>query len=206
MASTPALPTDSSQNATGPYQDPAEGILRGDTSITDEDRASLWDAFHNSKSPNELAQKLQPLGIPSDTKHKLWAAKQATAPVASPVDKVTEALNRLKQIDPDTLAVAEKFPTVAKAFIDAAVKPAEKAAGEAGAPAGKAESAGKGKTAKEEKPRLIQAPRADGQPHLPPIAEGSYRILSSDGGVHDIPQERIQDAKNIDPNLHILNP
>ena len=202
MASAPVVPQMSQNETQPPFQDPAEGILKGATNITDDDRESLWDLFHNSKNSNELAQKLQTIAVPSDTKHKLWAAKQATAPVTSPVDKVTEALNRLKQVDPDTLALAEKFPNVTKAFIDAAVKPPEKPAGE---PAGKSEGGAKGKTA-EKKPLLVQAPRPDGQPHLPPIPDGHYRVLSSDHGLHDIPQERIQDAKNIDPSLHILNP
>lgn len=202
MASAPVVPQMSQNETQPPFQDPAGGILRGDTSISDADRESLWDVFHGSRNPNELAQKLQTMAVPSDTKHALWAAKQMTQPAANPVDKVTEALNRLKQIDPDTLALAEKFPSVTKAFIDAAVKPPEKPAGE---PAGKSEGGAKGKTA-ENKPRLVQAPRPDGQPHLPPIPDGHYRVLSSDRGIHDIPAENLEKARAIDPTLHVLNP
>jgi hypothetical protein len=187
-----------------PYADPAEGILRGDTSITDEDRSALWDSFHGARDANHLAQILQPLVIPNDTKHKLWQAKQATAPVSSNIEKVSAAIQKLSQLDPVTLDIAEKHPIVSKAFIDAAVKPPEapKAAKE---PQGASKSAGKGATAQTKTP-LVQPPRIDGMPHLPPIPEGQHRILASDGSIHDIPAENLEKARQIDARLHVLNP
>jgi hypothetical protein len=161
----------------------------------------LWDVFHKTRDPNELAQKLQVLAIPSDTKHALWQAKTETVPVPSQVDKVAAALGKLKTLDTDTLEMAEKYPTVSKALVDAAINPPEAPKG----PAGKPAAADKGKTAKAPAP-LAQPPRVDGMPHLPPIPENHYRILASDRSVHDIPAENLEKARQIDPRLHVMNP
>ena len=50
------------------------------------------------------------------------------------------------------------------------------------------------------------SPRADGKPHLPPIKPSHFRIMASDGGLHDIPKANIERARSIDPLLHVLNP
>jgi len=189
-----------------PFHDPAEPILRAEPSIDDDSKANLWDTFH-SKSADELVQHLHSLAIPNETKTKLWQAKQAMAPAPpapGPVEKVASAIQKLSQMDPVTLDVAEKHPTLAKMFGDAAVKPPEapKAAKE---PQGASKSAGKG-TAAQTKTPLVQPPRIDGLPHLPPIADDHYRVLASDSSLHDIPKENIEKARAIDPRMHILNP
>lgn len=183
-----------------PFQDHAAPILAGDPTINDQQRSDLWDAFH-TKSPEELTQHLASLAVPDDLKHKLFQAKQASMPATPPVDKVTDAIHRMTALDPKVLDVAESHPNVLKAFQAAATAP-EKPAQEA---AGTTPAAGKGsKTPKA--PKAPQPPRADGQPHFPAIPDGHNRILASDGGVHDIPVDKIDQARAIDPNLHVLNP
>ena len=188
-----------------PFVDHAAPILAGDPAITDEQRADLWDVFNKSKDHNELAQHLQDMtAVPDDTKQALFDAKKKAIPPVEPLDKVTAAIARIKQIPPDVLEMAESHPNVLKAITSAATTP-EKGAGE---PAGAGKPAAKGKTAAAgAKPApLAQPPRPDGLEHLPPIPDGHHRVLASDGGLHDIPAENIEQARAIDPRLHVLNP
>lgn len=106
-----------------PYQDASEHLIEnhgGD--LTQDQKASLWDDYHAAKTPAELVQRLQNHNVPNQLKHELLQAKQITAPVPSLADKVTDAIHRMSRLDPETLAVAEKHPTIAKAFLDAATK------------------------------------------------------------------------------------
>lgn len=187
-----------------PFMDHAAPVLAGDPALTDEHRANLWDAFHTSKDPNELVQKLAPLAIPDDTKHRLFQAKQASMPAVPPVDKVTAAITRMTSIDPKTLELAESHPNVLKVMTAAATTPEK----EAGVDSGASSSKSKGSTSSASKTPspLAQPPRLDGQQHLPPIPDGHHRILATDGGIHDIPAENLEKARAIDPNMHVLNP
>src|ERR1700676_268675 len=126
---------------TSPFMDHAAPVLAGEPTINDQQRADLWDAFH-TKSPEELVQHLQPLAVPDDFKHKLFTAKQASMPAPEPMDRVAEALTRIKSIDPAVLDVAEQHPNVLKAMTAAATTP-EKGAGEA---SGASKGASKGNT------------------------------------------------------------
>jgi len=184
-----------------PFVDQAEPILSAEPSITQADKENLWDIFHTTKDANDLADKLAPIVVPDQLKHKLWQAKQTATPAVAPVDKVTDVIKRMTQLDPQALAVAEAHPNVLKALTSAATTP-EKAAG---VDSGTSSSKSKGiQVSESKKPTL--APRLDGQPHFPAIPDAHHRVLSSDGGVYDIPQERIEDARALDPNLHVLNP
>ena len=95
-----------------PFNDPAEPILRGDPALPDEQRADLFDIFHDSKSPLELTRKLQPLDVPQDTKHRLYLAKQSASG-----DPAVTAMNKLADIDPEILDLAEKHPNVLRQVI-----------------------------------------------------------------------------------------
>jgi hypothetical protein len=170
-----------------PFHDHAAPILAGDPVLSDEHRAALWDVFHSSKDPNDLAQKLQPMTeVPDDTKHQLYLAKQQAQAGADPV---TAALGKMEQMNPATLDLAEQHPTVLKTLV-AALAPSE--------------SKGSGDDDKKKKIQL--PPRIDGLEHYPEIPEGHFRVMASDGGLHDIPQENIQSAMAHDPRLHVLNP
>jgi hypothetical protein len=183
-----------------PFHDPAEPILRAEPSIDDDSKANLWDTFH-SKSTDELVQHLHSLAIPNETKTALWQAKQAMTPkpVSSNIEKVSAAIQKLSQLDPVTLDIAEKHPIVSKAFIDAAVKPPETPK----QPVGEAKSAGKGaKAAKpakgpQEAPTLV--------PDIPATPSGHSLVLASDWGVHHIPTARMDAARKIDPGLKVLH-
>ncbi len=186
-----------------PFMDHAAPILAGEPTINDQQRADLHDAFY-SKSPDELTQHLSTLAVPDDLKRKLFDAKQASMPVAPPVDKVTEAVQKMANLDPKTMDLVEAHPNLLKAFTTAATTEPKAAATPAGETSAAPKPATAGKTAKPAAAPL--APRADGQPHFPPIPDQHKRVLASDGGVHDIPEERLGDAQKIDPNLHVLNP
>jgi hypothetical protein len=47
-------------------------------------------------------------------------AKQATAPPQEDSEEIVADLRQLSQIDPKVLETAERYPTMAKALIDAA--------------------------------------------------------------------------------------
>ena len=193
-----------SDEQTPSFTDHAAPILAGEPTITDAQRADLWDIFHNSKDPEELVKHLQPLAVPDDFKRRLWEAKQKGAPKVEPLDKVTDAVTRVAKIDPNVLDLAEAHPNVLKAFTTAATTPEKEATGAQGG----SKPAGKGKTqvGGASPAPLAQPPRLDGLEHLPPIPDGHHRILASDGGIHDIPAENIEQARAIDPRLHVLNP
>ncbi len=191
-----------------PFTDLAVPILAGDPVLSDEQRADLHDVFHGSKSPSELVQKLMPLAIPDDTKHRLFEAKQqqmvAMPSVGGPVDKTVAAIQKMKELDPQTLELAEAHPSVLRALTSAA-NTAEKApSGDSGG----VSASGKGKKASgAEKPAPLALPaRQDGLEHLPPIPDKHRRVLASDGGIHDIPEENVAKAFELDPRLHVLNP
>jgi hypothetical protein len=105
-----------------PYLDHAHAILAADPTLDQETRANAWDAYHNSRSLEDLVRNLSPLEIPDTTRQTLLVAKQVTAPTQSNAEKVANALHQMSQIDPALLDMAEKHKHVAKMMIDAAVK------------------------------------------------------------------------------------
>jgi hypothetical protein len=106
---------------TKPVADNALPVLSGATNISNEDRANLWDIFHDSKDHNELAQKLQPLAVPDDVKGGLYDAKKQSQPTGA-IDSVVNALTEMAALDPKVLDLAEKHHVLAKHFIEAATK------------------------------------------------------------------------------------
>jgi len=187
-------------SSTSPFMDHAAPILSAEPSITDDQRADLWDAFH-TKNADELIQHLAPLAIPDDLKHKLWQAKQASLPIPSPTDKVTDAVQKIANLDPQARKIAESHPNLLKVFTTAATTPEKEATAALGGPS----AVSKGKKAPAVS-KVPLAPRLDGQPHFPEIPEGHHRVLTAGGGVWDIPQEHIEEARALDPSLHVLNP
>lgn len=185
-----------------PFADHVSPILAGEPTITDDQRADLWDVFHQSKDSNELAQKLQPLAVPDDLKQQLFDKKKLVTPAADPIDKVTAAMEKMKSLDPDTLELAEHHPAVLKVLTSAALTPDKDAAPTSAAPAPKPSASGK----KTKTPALALPPRPDGLQHLPSIPDGHKRVVASDGGIHDIPDANVEQAFSIDPRLHVMNP
>ena len=179
-----------------PFIDHAAPILAGDPAITDEQRANLWDVFNNSKDHNELAQHLQAMiAVPDDTKQALFDAKKKAVPPVEPLDKVTAAIARIKQIPPDVLEMAESHPNVLKAITSAATTP-EKGAGE---PAGASKAASKGSTPQ-------TAKKAPAVPlDTPATPAGHALVQTSDGGLYHVPAANIDRARQIDPKLKVLH-
>lgn len=183
------------------FTDQAKPILAGSPDLTDDKRAALWDIFHNTKDSAALAQHLQSADAPDDVKQQLFDAKKKMEPTAAPLDKATEALTKIANMNPVLLDQIEAHPKTASLLVNAATKEAEMAAA-ASQPAGKGKTQGGAKKL----PPLVQPPRVDGLEHLPPIPDGHHRVLASDGGIHDVPAENIEQARAIDPRLHVLNP
>jgi hypothetical protein len=178
-----------------PFLDPAEPILRGDPALSDEHRKNLWDIFHLSKDPNELAQHLQPLVVPESTKHALFQAKQASVPPVEPLDKAFGAIQKLAQMDPKMADFAEAHPNLLKTLTSAATTEPKAPQGDSAA----SKSSGKGKTpSKAEKTPSVT-------PDVPPTPSGHALVYASDGGLHHIPAENIEAARAIDPALKILH-
>lgn len=187
-----------------PFVDHAAPILAGDPVLSDENRADLWDIFHQSKNPAELAAQLAPLAIPDDTKHRLYEAKISSVPsVVEPLDKASAIITHIAQLPPAALDIAETHPNVLKT-VAALMNATEKGAGK---PAEMTSPTDGGSTPdKAESPALpALPPRPDGLEHYPPIPDGHKRVLASDGGVHDIPAENVPKAFEIDPRLQVLN-
>jgi hypothetical protein len=183
--------------------DHAAPVLAGEPTISDAQRADLWDAFQ-TKNADELTQHLQTLAVPDDFKQRLLDAKVKSIPAADPLDKTTAIMTKMSKIDPQVLDLAENHPNVLKMMVSAA-NPPEKGPTKA---AGEGTSKPKGNTQKQpaEPAPLQQPPRTDGSEHLPPIPAGHHRVLASDSSIHDIPAEHLEDARAIDPNMHVLNP
>jgi hypothetical protein len=95
-------------------EDLAAPILANESSLDDATRADVWDWYHQAANVDELNQKLIAAPIPADVKSRLLRAKELSSPVPSPVDKVVGAMNKMKEMDPEVLRVAEKHPTVLK--------------------------------------------------------------------------------------------
>lgn len=179
-----------------PFMDHAAPILNADPTLSDEFRASLWDAFH-SKNSDELVQHLTPLAIPDDTKHKLFQAKQIASPPvkAEPVDKVTAAIGKMVALPPDVLDKAEQHPQVLKAFTTAATtaEPAPQAA------PSEPNAAPKGK-------KTPEAPEAPSVPaDVPATPSGHALVHSSNGSHYHIPVANLDGARKIDPDLTVLH-
>jgi hypothetical protein len=181
---------------TSPFMDHAAPVLNADPTLNDQQRSDLWDAFH-SKNSDELVQHLTPLAIPDDTKHKLFQAKQLASPPAKiePVDKVTAALNKMAALPPDVLEKAESHPQVMKAFTTAAVTPEKEPVAAPSEPA----VAPKGK----------KTPEAEEAPQVPtdvPATPSQHALIHASNGAHyHVPVDRLDKAKEIDPNLTVLH-
>ena len=178
------------------FADHAQPILAASPDLNDDDRAELWDIFHKSKDSNQLAQQLQPVAVPDSLKAQLMDAKKKSAPVAQPIDKATEAITRVGQIDPKILELAEKYPNVTKILAAAAASSKDKGAGEAAEP-GKSDSKGKGQDKEPKTPAIA--------PDVPAVPAGHALVRTSDGALHHIPAENVDKAKQIDPALTVLH-
>lgn len=102
-----------------PPADPVTPLLQADDRIPDSVRSHIHDIFWDSADHHELAIHLAPLNLPTDLKEKVWQIKKDSMPVASPLDKVSSAIEMLKRMDPETRRIAEDHPSVMRAFIDA---------------------------------------------------------------------------------------
>jgi hypothetical protein len=104
--------------------DQAKVILQA-APITDEERANLWDIFHDSRTLVLLARKLQSIAVPDKLKRDLLVAKQKSlTPDATEtaVDKTVAALQRVAQLPKNVLDISERHSGLAKQFIDANLK------------------------------------------------------------------------------------
>lgn len=185
------------QGTASPFLDPAKPILAAHPAITDDQRADLWDVFHDSKNSSDLASKLQPMAIPDDLKHHLFVAKDATAPAPgpAPLDKVTAAIERVTKMDPKVLDLAETHPNVLKTLTTAALQDGKEAG----------EAAGGSKSAKAPKTPTGKTKAPAAATDIPATPSGHALVRTSDGGLHHLPVENIEKARQRDPQLQVLH-
>ncbi len=124
FAANQSQPQTASAPANWQAMDKPAQILHGDPAITDLDtKADIWDLYHAAKDETELAQNLQQMPIPDDTKQRLVAAKFASK---SKLDRAVDAITRLRTIPSELLGLAESHPTVFKSLVDEAMRDSEK--------------------------------------------------------------------------------
>lgn len=103
-----------------PFISPAEPLLRADESLTDSQRADAFDVFTSTQDSGEFAQRIAPLDLPTDLKARLYDAHQQQSEPTKPLDRVVNAIQRLKGIDAAALDAAEQHPAVLKGIIESA--------------------------------------------------------------------------------------
>jgi hypothetical protein len=107
-----------------PFVDHAAPILSSDLNLTDDDRASLWDTFAQSKDANELVKNLsgqQYDHVSNSTKQSLYDAHvKANASTEQQPDHVMNAVNAIVKLDPKVREIGETHPHLLKALVDAA--------------------------------------------------------------------------------------
>lgn len=178
-----------------PFLDPAQPILAAHPAISDDQRADLWDIFHGSKNPDELAAKLQSLGVPDDVKQSLFEAKTQNMPAVEPVAKAVDVLKTVAGLDPKILDAAEGHPNVTKALL-ALVKPEEKAA--PAAQGARKEKTGDTTPAEAQLPEGVQA-------DVPATPSGHGLVRGSNGSMHHIPIKNLARVKEVDPGASVLH-
>lgn len=96
--------------------DHAKDIL-SNAPLDDSTKATLWDHWHDAHDVHELSTRLADMDIPSDVAESLIAAKKLSEPEPTPIDNATAAINRLTQIDPKILDLAEAHPNVLRHLV-----------------------------------------------------------------------------------------
>lgn len=94
--------------------DHAQDLLQN-APISEDQKAELWDHYHDSKDARELAGRLETAGIPTSVALTLLEAKKKAAP-QSTADKIFETL---MSIPKQTLDVAETHPKTLEHFTKA---------------------------------------------------------------------------------------
>jgi hypothetical protein len=98
--------------------DHAKNILQA-VAIDSVAASSAWDLFYDAKSAHELATRLQPLALPDDINRQLIEAKKLSDPGKGPMDRV---FDRMMNLSPATLDLAERHPTILRILTDAATR------------------------------------------------------------------------------------
>jgi len=94
--------------------DEAKDVLANAADLSDDQRADAWDAFYDSKDPEDLAKRLT--GVPDAMAQALLTAKSQMMPE---VPHGVRAVEILAKIDPAVLDLAEQHPKVLQNLIDA---------------------------------------------------------------------------------------
>jgi hypothetical protein len=97
--------------------DHAKDVL-SNAPISQDQKADLYDHYHDSKNARDLAGRLQPLAIPEHVALALLEAKKKSVS-QSPADKILETLNSLPK---HTLDAVEAYPKVLEHFVKAAIE------------------------------------------------------------------------------------
>ena len=95
--------------------DHAQDVLQ-DAPISEDQKAELWDHYHDTKSARELAERIQSVPIPEPVAVALLEAKKKAEPPQNSADKILGALVSIPKVALDT---AEQHPHVLAQFVKA---------------------------------------------------------------------------------------
>ena len=100
------------------FTDHIAKVLRGEPTIDDRQRESLWDLAYQSKDVGELAARLHPMELHPMLKLDLLKAKSKPAVEYDNLDRAMQAVERVSTLDPRARELAEKHPSVLKALME----------------------------------------------------------------------------------------
>jgi len=103
------------------FRDRAAPILRSAIipPLTQDQKADIWDLYHQSADANELAGHLSELNLHPELKQQLIEAKRKPAMEPDDTDKALGVLNHMSTMDPKVLDLVEQHPNVLKVFLAA---------------------------------------------------------------------------------------
>ena len=98
------------------FHDHAKDVLAADSTLSDEQKADLWETWHDAKTPQELSERLNGVPVPADVAQALLVAKQRTMPEEP---HAMRAIRHMATLDPAQLDLAENHPGVLQTLLDA---------------------------------------------------------------------------------------
>lgn len=104
------------------FVDHAVPVLSAASELNDTQRADLFDLYHGSRNPEELARALQTVPVSYRVKRRLYDAKTASMPIVSPVEKALAIVDRIATLSPKTLELARKYPKTVSALLGLVAK------------------------------------------------------------------------------------
>ncbi len=98
--------------------DPAQHILASEPSLSNEQRADIWDDFLTAPHARALSARLAARNLPPQVVDLLLEAKRASEPEPSPTSHIETAIKAMSQLDPKLLELAESHPQLLRHYVN----------------------------------------------------------------------------------------